>query len=304
MDRFRLMKSFVTVARAGSFVAAAKELHVSRSLLSKHIGQLEALLGVQILVRDTHNLSLTELGNEYLRSATHLLEDLEATEAAITGRGRSPHGTLRIFSPLAFGTMFMGKVVADFVDKYPEIHVSVTLGARPSQAGDVVGHSYDVLIGMAPPTDSSLMVRRIAPITNMLCASPSYLETNGEPKSPKDLSRHACIYHEVGSKSRWDFKRGNEHVSAMVPRSLLPHTNSLTILREWILAGKGIGFINEYCVYQDIRAGRLKRVLPSYGTKDRSLYLLFPAVRYLPMNLRLFIDFFAEQFSTPPWRDP
>ncbi len=301
MDKLKLMKSFVLVVRAGSFLSAARDMGASRSLLSKHISGLEEKLGIQLLNRDTHSMSLTESGTEYYRFCVQFLNELEEMEAAMMERADSPQGTLRIIAPLCFGARFLGPAIADFSDLYPELNVSVNLWGQPLQASDIVGHSYDIVIRTIAPVDSNLKVRKIAPVRNVVCATPDYLERYGEPRTPFDLSGHPCLYHRKVSDDRWHFRGPDRDLSVRLPAATAPRTNSVEILRDMALAGRGIGILADYAVCQDLASGRLREILPDYKAEERGLYLIFPDGNFRPLKVRLFVDFFVERFGAAPW---
>jgi DNA-binding transcriptional LysR family regulator len=301
MDKLKLMNSFVAVVKAGSFLSAARDISASRSLLSKHINHLEEDLGVQLLNRDTHSMSLTEHGAEYYDFCIQILNDLEQVETAMTERSRRPQGTLRILAPLFFGARFLGPVISDFADIYPDMNVSVDLWGQPLQSSDVVGHSYDIVIRTISPVDSNLKVRKIAPIRNVVCASPDYLKQHGTPETPSDLSQYPIMYHRKSSDYRWHFSGSEGNISVQLPAAKMPRTNSLEILRYMTLGGRGIGILAEYAVWQDLAAGTLRELLPAYEVEERGLYILFPDTQFIPLKVRLFVDFFVDQFRTPPW---
>jgi DNA-binding transcriptional LysR family regulator len=301
MDKLKLMKSFVAVVRAGSFLSAARDINASRSLLSKHVNQLETNLGVQLLNRDTHSMSLTETGTEYFDFCVQFLSELEEVEAAITERARRPQGTLRILAPLYFGGRFLGSAIADFSNIYPDLNVSINLWGQALQSSDVVGRSYDIVIRTIPPVDSNLRVRKVAPIRNVVCASPDYLRLHGEPDTPSDLSKHPCMYHRKDSDYRWRFTGPEGNISVRLPAAKMPRTNSVEILRHMVLGGRGIGILAEYAVYEDLAAGTLTELLPAYEAEARGLFLLFPDAQFSPLKVRLFVDFFVERYGTAPW---
>lgn len=301
MDKLKLMKSFVAVVRAGSFLSAAREISASRSLLSKHVNQLEKNLGIQLLNRDTHSMSLTEIGTEYFDFCVQFLSELEEVEAAMTERARRPQGTLRILAPLYFGGRFLGSAIADFTNIYPDLNVNVNLWGQALQSSDVIGRSYDIVIRTIDPVDSNLRVRKVAPIRNVVCASPDYLRLHGEPDTPYDLSKHPCMYHRKDSDYRWRFTGPEGNISVRLPAAKIPRTNSVEILKHMVVGGRGIGILAEYAVYEDLAAGTLRELMPAYEAEARGLFLLFPNAQFSPLKVRLFVDFFVERFGTAPW---
>ena len=304
MNRLRLMETFITIVQAGTFAGAARKLGVSRSLLTKHINQLEQALSIQILTRDSHNISLTDAGAEYYRLCVQILEDVQRAETSMMEQNSRPNGTLRILAPTAFSAHFLGSALSDFCDLYPDIRVSVTLWGHPIQPSDVIGNSFDVVVRTTPISDSRLLVRRIASFRRIVCASAQYIAIHGEPSHPSELASHRCLYHITEPDKRWRFQSESENLAVRLPESFLPQTNSMEIIKEMIIRGKGIGLLPEYGVYEEIRDGRLQRILPAFRGEKRDISLLFPHARFLPLKIRLFIDFLALRFRNPPWKEP
>lgn len=304
MDKLKLMKSFVAVVRAGSFLSAAQDIGASRSLMTKHIHQLEERLGAQLLIRDTHSMSLTELGGEYYDFCIQFLNELEEVEAAMAERARRPQGTLKILAPLYFGAHYLGPVISDFTDIYPDMNVNVNLWGQPLHASDIVSHSYDIVIRTIPPLDSNLKVRKVTTLRNVVCASPEYLNLHGEPSTPSDLSEHACLYHRKDTDYYWGFSGPGGNVSIRLPAAMKLRTNSIEILRNMTLSGRGIGILAEYAISQDLEAGTLRQLLPAYKVEERGLYLLFPDTQFSQLKVRLFANFFVERFKSVPWTTP
>jgi DNA-binding transcriptional LysR family regulator len=301
VNKLKLMASLVAVVKTGNFTAAACGLNVSRSLLSKHITELETSLGLQLLNRDTHSVQLTELGAEYYEFCINYLEELRAAEAAIVDRNRLPEGTLKVLAPVMFGSLFMGNLTSEFVDRHPGFSVSVCLRGQTLHASELESHSFDLAIRTSLPAVSSLLGRKLAPLRNIFCATPNYIEKRGRPQTLSHLFRHPLIYHERDADKRWRFRASGGAASFKLPDSLLPQTNGLEVLRSWILEGRGIGFVPECSVYHDIQQGRLEAVLSDHEGEDRGLFVLFPNARFVPLRVRLFIDFLVEKLSTPPW---
>jgi DNA-binding transcriptional LysR family regulator len=296
------MKTLVTIVQNKSFAAASRKMGVSRGLLSKHIKQLEDTLNVQLLQRDTHGLNLTERGAEYYDFCLHVLQDIDTAEAALAGRDREPQGSLKILAPICFGTLYLGPFIAAFMRKYPKISVGVNLWGQSIHTTGLIEHAFDFVVRTAPPGDSNLIIRKVAPIRNVVCAAPGYIRTHGVPRSPSALADHACLYHKSEAGNRWRFTdpKGRT-ISARVPPAIMPQTNSLHILKHLVVSGAGVGILPDYSVAAELADGRLEELLPSYSSGSSELYLLFPPSRFLPVKLRVFIDEFTAYFHSAPW---
>src|SRR5713226_8062314 len=178
MDKLQSMRAFAKVVQLGSFAAAARELRLSRSAVSKYVIDLEQELGAQLLVRTTRSASPTENGQAYYERCSAILADLEEADLAVTRLQAEPRGLLRVNAPMSFGTLHLGRAIADFMEKYPELQIQLVLS---DQQIDPVQEGFDVTLRIADLPSSSVIARRIAPARRAICASPSYLAKHGTP---------------------------------------------------------------------------------------------------------------------------
>src|ERR1700740_270200 len=190
MDKLESLRAFAKVVELGSFSEAGRALRLSRSAVSKDIGELEDELGVQLLSRTTRRVSPTENGQAYFERVLGILGELEAADQEVTQLQATPRGLLRVNAPMSFGTLQLGPALADFMALYPELKIHVVL--RDEQVGPVQG-GYDFTLRTADLESSSLIARRIVAIDRVICASPSYLDQHGLPKHPGDLRSHALL---------------------------------------------------------------------------------------------------------------
>ena len=172
MDKLTSIKAFTRVVQHGSFAAAARELRLSRSAVSKYVIDLEQALGVQLLVRTTRSASPTENGQAYYERCVAILADLEEADLAVTRLQAEPRGMLRVNAPMSFGTLHLGAAIADFMKKYPALHIQLILS---DQQIDPVQEGFDVTLRIAELASSSLVARKIAPARRVICAAPAYL---------------------------------------------------------------------------------------------------------------------------------
>lgn len=299
MDRLRAMESFAAVAKHGNYSKAAKEFGVSRSLLSKRIIELEAHLGVRLFSRNTHRLGLTDTGMEYLNHCQAILSEIESVEMSVTEQRSVPRGSIRILTSKTFGIMHMGRAISDFSILYPGIQISLTIRDMAHQSLDLVSEGFDLAVRTMDLSDSSLIMKRIARVSLIPVAAPTYLHHHKLPKTPQDLAHHNCLYPGGGSDYRWMYQgvAGIEFVKV----SGSPRSNITIVLRDAAIAGLGVGLLPEYCVGPSLAQGRLIRLLASYQFEDRSLFIVYQKNRYLPMRVRLFIDFLTERFKDTNW---
>ena len=182
MDKLSSMRVFERVAKAGSFVGGARELGISRAMATKHIMFLEAELRTRLFNRTTRSLSLTEIGQSYLERCAQVLLDIEDMESAITHLQTEPRGTLKISAPPVIGATHITRAVAEFLDIYPDLTVEMIL---QSTHGDLIDDGIDIAIYLGDLDDTSMVARKLASSSMIVCGSPDYLENTVCLKLPK-----------------------------------------------------------------------------------------------------------------------
>jgi DNA-binding transcriptional LysR family regulator len=301
MDRFKLLESFVAVAKSGSYSAAARQLGVSRALMSKRIMALEARLGARLFNRNTHQLSLTDAGVTYFSSCRSVLTELEAAEASLLERRKVPRGSLRVLTSQNFGYMHMASAAAGFMRRYPEIDLYMSARELGRQTVDLVAGGYDLALRTQTLPDSSLVVRKVAPLDWLIVAAPAYLAAHGIPASLDDLAQHRCLVTASQPGYRWDLEAEGKPGVVKCPAIGVSNLNIVT--RDAALASLGLALLPEYGIASDLAAGRLVRVLPAYRGRQRSLLAVYPRDRTPPLKTRLFIDFLVERFRDCSWSE-
>lgn len=302
MDLFKTMESFVRTARAGSFARAASQSGMSRAIVSKHIQDLEDYLGARLFHRTTRRLSLTEVGLEYQAFCTRLLDEVVEQREAVQQLQQTARGSIKLMAPKSFGNIHLSAAIADFVERYPGIKISMILADDPMNSYHLVEKGLDVAVRLSPISDSSVVSRRIGSLRWLLCCSPTYLERNDTPNEPGDLAGHNCLLHlRTNPDDVWTLSGPEGDVAVEVSGSF--SANSSLALRSGALRGLGIAFLPAYCVSSDLRSGHLVEVLREYPVAPRPVYMLYPHRRHLPTKIRLLIDFLVERFSHEGWDD-
>jgi DNA-binding transcriptional LysR family regulator len=285
------------VVGAGSFSAAAGEMQVSQALVTKQIQELETWLGARLLNRTTRRFSLTEVGTGFYERAARILEAVEEAKNAAGALQMVPRGRLRINAPVSFGLLHLAPAVTEFLKRFPDVSVELLVNDR---LVDLLEGEFDVGVRIGRLRDSSLIARRIAPIRLAVCAAPDYLARHGVPKVPDDLAKHHCLeYTYFESRGEWRLlnPKGDEIV---VPVSGPYLANNGDVLRTTAIAGGGIILLPTFIVGDDLRAGRLVRLLPDYPPPDQALHLLYPPGRHLSAKVRSFVDFMVARFGGEP----
>jgi DNA-binding transcriptional LysR family regulator len=300
MDRFRTMQSFVEVIRLGSFSEAAKILGLSRALISRHITDLEKRLGVRLLTRTTRRITLTEAGAEHFNFSQRIIKEIEEKETSLKQMQREPAGSLKILAPKSLTTLALGDAIASFATASPHLSISLMLDDLSFRSYDFIERGFDVAVHTTPIRESSLVARKIATLRWLLCASPEYLKRQGEPRVPRDLTRHQCLVHLNSDPSDrvWRLRDTAGLASVKVQGPFA--SNSVLVLRKAALKSLGIAILPVYCVKEDLKSGALREVLAEYPIPIHPLSLVWAPGRETPKKIRHLADFLAHWFRKHP----
>jgi DNA-binding transcriptional LysR family regulator len=298
MDRFRTMQSFARVVRAGSFTLAAHQLGLSRALVSRHVSDLEARLGVRLLNRSTRALDLTQEGRQYLDFCEQMFRDLEHKEDEIARVRAAPAGTLRILAPSSFGTLHIADAVIAFAKVQPRLRVSLLLENTWFRQDDFTQRGLDVALRFAPIRKSAMIAEQIAEFTWAVCAAPDYISRHGRPQKPADLAAHACLIHSnaLPDDHIWRFEGPKGGLSVRVSGAM--YSNSALALRKASLAGLGVALVPRYVVAEDLASGALVSLLNRFRIPSRMLYAIYPEAETTPAKVRIFVEFLTKWMVT------
>lgn len=284
------LRSFVAVVEENGFSAAARRLGISKSICSKHVSDLEAELGVQLVQRTTRRVAPTDLGVEYFDHCREVLTRLEDANAAVSSNAAEVQGRLRITAPLSFTETRMEAILVEFVAKYPKIRLDLHLSDHQE---DLVAAGFDAAIRIGELTDSSLIARKIGEANLIVCAAPDYLATHGTPKHPDELSSHRClVYSNLTSGGNWYFEK-NGAKSRKGLRGLI-RSNNGGFLRNAALSGLGIVMLPDFIVGEAVAVGGLIEVLTDYSKASHHVYVVYPQRRNLCASVRAFIAHVAQ----------
>lgn len=287
MNPHAAMTVFVEVARAGSFSAAARRLKLSTTAVSRHVADLERMLGVTLLRRTTRQVSPTEAGARYLPRADAILKEIEQLNAEISTIDSTPRGKLKITAPPAVGSELIAPLAVDFVAAYPEIELEIDLSER---LVDLVAEGFDAAIRVGPLASSAMIAYRIVELRYLICASPVYLARCGTPRRPEDIAEHDCINWRVAAGGgTWSFLKDGARVTVPIRGRLL--ISNFAAQREAALRGVGLAILPLLSVREDLALGRLVPVLPDHEVHRGELSLVRPPTPFEPPKLRVFIDF-------------
>jgi DNA-binding transcriptional LysR family regulator len=290
------MAIFAKVVETRGITAAAIDVGLSAPSISKALARLEKRLGSRLFNRSSRRLVLTDAGRDLADRAARLLADAEAAESALVAQSATPRGTVRLAAPMSFGVREVAPILPDFLARYPEISIDLHLS---DALVDVIGEGFDIALRVGELADSSLLVRRLAPVPAVIVASPAYLNRRGRPSHPAQLAGHDCFaYAYLRTRDTWYF--ANEAGEQVSVRPSGPfRTNNGDALLPAAIAGLGITGLPSFIARDGLADGRLEQLLPDWGGLQSSLYLLTPPAGPRPVRVQLLVDFLTRRLSQP-----
>ena len=293
------MNAFVRVVEKGSFAAAAQDLLLTPSAVSKIVTRTEQRLGVQLLTRTTRRIALTAEGETYFRRCRDILAAIEAAEAEVASSGTSLQGLIRVNASTSVGRYQIAPIVPDFLGRHPGITVELDVTDRQV---DLIAENVDVALRTGQLADSSLVARKVAEVRRLICASPGYLERHGTPAVPADLLKHNCLLvTNFAHLARWPFYTP-EGINRMTVSGDVT-SDSSDVLLELALAGHGIIRSLEMLAAGHVRSGRLVSLLAEVHVDEPTpVWAVTPPGRNRVPRVRAFLDFLVETLGSAPWR--
>ena len=293
MDQLAAMATFVRVAELGSLSGAARAIPASLTSVSRQISELERRFGTQLLARTTRRLSLTEDGRLFYDRAKSVLAEFRQIELALASKGDEPSGRLRVSAPTLMGRLLIAPLLAKFLLRHPSVSIDLLLLDR---AVDMVDEDIHLSLRVGRPPNSQLIVRKLAELKMIVCASPGYLKHRGVPHTPDELSRHDClVFSDTPGVGVWRFGASEKtKCKIRIPARLW--ANSLDALVSAAKAGAGIVRVPSWQVDAELAAGHLQRVLADHETTPAPISLLFQPAQLASPKVRKFADYLAEQW--------
>jgi len=290
------MQIFVRAVELNSFSAVAREQNTTQPTISKYIASLEKYLGVQLLIRSTTNLSLTEEGKRYYEYCQQILEIVAESEANLTGK-KQAKGVLRLGCPVLFGQMQIVPRLNTFIKSYPDVKIDLVMA---DNFVNLVEQGLDVLIRIGNRQDNSLISLPIGITRRITVATKSYFDQAGKPQTPEDLVNHHCIvYTHLTTGNEWHFQ-GKEGIIKVKVGGYF-QTDSSIAIRSAILSGLGIAVAPVWMFGYDIHRSHLQIVLQDYPPTSLPINAVYHCSRFYPAKISCFIDFLESQFKLDPW---
>lgn len=304
MDNLELLRVFLKVTESGSFSAAARELSVAPSSVSRQISDLEQSIEVRLFTRTTRQLTLTDAGEIFKGHAARILSDVDEAQHALRDLEDKPAGTLRLSAPLAFGRLQVAPMVNAFLHEYPEVDIELSLS---DQRVDLVQGGIDAAIRVGELPDSTMVARELAPFRRRVFASPDYLKAHGRPDKPEDLRQHACLRFRPGNTANlwrpgtdvWSLHGAKGKHDIQVNGPLV--STSADALTQAAISGLGIAFLVDWVAKDAFDSGQLETILDDYTLSTKkdpaAIYIIYPSGRFVSARLRSFIDHAVDYMS-------
>ena len=294
------MEAFVRSVDLGGFSAAARELGMSPSALSKLVSRLEDALKVQLLNRSTRKLRPTAEGELFLARCRSILDEIEDAENELSSSRQQVCGKLRVHVGVGFGMHQLVPALPRFVARYPHVVLELLLEDR---AVELSKEGIDISVWPGSPAELDVIARKLCEFKRVVCAAPEYLARHGSPSTEEDLVTHNCIVLTglPAPLATWRFQTASG-TQLVKPTGCLS-ANNAECIRQFALMGLGIVRLNEFIVSSDIRDGRLKALLiDEQDNEPVPLHVLYLHGRYRLPRVAAMLEFLIESFEHSPWR--
>jgi DNA-binding transcriptional LysR family regulator len=298
---FEGLAMFAKVAEEGSFAAAARAMGVSVATVSRGVARLEERLGARLFNRTSRQLALTEFGHSIAEKAADIYRQAEEAESAAREMSVQPRGLVRLAVPMSFGLRWVAPLLPGFFRAYPDVSIDLHLS---DATVDIVAQGFDAALRIAALPDSSLIARRLCPVSQLVVASPGYLKQYGRPEHPRELVGRPCLSYAYRARSDvWRFVNDAGDEEPVTPVGPLRVTNSDALLPA-LLDGLAIAELPEFIAGEYLADGRLEAILTDWHLTRGGLYFVTPSARARPAKVTALADYFAEHLSEPVWLQP
>lgn len=294
------LRFIAAVTQAPSLAAAARSLNVTPPAVSQRLRALEARLGVSLLDRSAGRITLTDEGELLTEWSGRILAEIEEVSERLCERKGVVAGNLRVAGPTGFGRRYIAPAVMDFSRRHPDVRIGLELSDNPIR---LKPSAWDIVIHIGELHSQPFQKLTLAPNDRLLCASPDYLARRGTPHAPADLTRHACLTLRENDEdvTLWRFAGPDgSHETVRIDEGV--SCNDGDVIRDWALAGFGIVLRSEWDMADDLRAGRLVRLLPQWRSPDAPVVALLGPRHMRAARTRRFLELLRQSLTPPPWR--
>ncbi|WP_028204340.1 LysR family transcriptional regulator [Paraburkholderia nodosa] len=291
-----LLQAFVAIVESGSISAAARKLNLSQPTLSRQLRSLEDQCGAALLRRDTHRMSLTETGHQFLADAQALLALAEESAQRMRRDQSALSGNIRVFSTIDFGQSVVSRMISSFIQAHPAVRMELAYSNRPLH---MIEEGCDAGIVAGALTDDRVVARSLGEIRRYPVASPAFLKDHKFASKPESLQALPWIALSSrqfgGSRDVTLYSGATTHTLQIEPVMI---SEGVTSMREAARMGLGLAVLPEWLIEEDLVSGRLVRVLPKWQAKPLAAQIVYPVQRRLPLRVQALIEFAIEYMTT------
>lgn len=288
------IEQFCKAAELGNFTSAAEHLGLTPASVSRSISRLEQRLGVQLFVRTTRNVRLTDEGKQFWQQCRQALDQIAEAELAVTGQQKSPSGPLRISVGSIYAHHRLFPLLPTFRALYPDIQLELSIS---NKVIDFVAEGYDVAIRVGELPDSQLIAHKIEDASMGIFATPEYLQRKGTPQSLAELELHDCIQFilpDTGRPMPWSLRDSSGKDLEYINSSDLRVYEDANGCVSWCLAGGGLIQTYHFLAQRHVDERKLVEVLENYSGRTRQFSIIYPANRYLSSKVNAFTSFIKD----------
>jgi DNA-binding transcriptional LysR family regulator len=292
MDRLEAMTILLAAAEAGSFSGAGRKLGVPLPTVSRKVAELEKHLKVQLLIRSTRKLALTDAGAAYAAACRRIIEQVDDAEATAAGEYSTPRGELTITAPIVFGRLHVLPIVCDFLAHYSDIDVRMTLSDRNVS---LIDDHIDLAVRIGALADSSMTATGVGAVRRVVCGSPDFLAAHGTPKQPQDLAGLPCVtFGSMTDGASWTFAGDGRSRKPVQIRTRLA-LNTAEAALDAAIKGVGLTRALSYQAARPVRDGKLHIVLREFEPEPLPVSLIYASADLIALKIRSFLDFAAPR---------
>lgn len=292
MDLLSNIKLFIEVAKKSSFSEVARTNNISAASVTRQINFLEKHLNTRLLQRSTRSVSLTDSGKNYFLKISKVIEEIEEINNTLINNQDKPVGTINLSCPSSFSLKYIIPHIADFNNSYPDLKINFYLN---DNLVNLIEDEIDIVIRIGALKDSSMIIHPLTSNKRVLCCSDEYISKYGKPLDIEDLHNHKCLIFK--NKPIWYFSKDNKIIE-LQPDSIMS-TNSGSALKLLTSSGIGISVLSLWLIKKELEENKLEILFPEYMVNtsiemESDIYILYPNKKYVPLKIRLFIDFIKK----------
>ena len=298
MNELECIRAFVRVVEAGSFAEAARQTNAAKSVITKRVSQLEEHLELQLLQRSTRRLTITDGGADFYERAVHLLAELDHAKAVVSSTEWGLSGNFRVSCVSSFTAAYLADDLCEFQLEHPKLKVELQ---QHDRFCDPVQEGFDVSLQPSGTAGGTLEKADILPLRRLIVATPSYIESYGMPEKVEDLTSHQFAHnHHIEPDCTISLAVGRNTTTVPIDANIL--ANTVFMLRAAVMRGNHIAMMPTFFIEKELVSGKLVPVLPQFRIQCAQLSAHYRRSSYVPMKVRIFINFLRQKYGNfPAW---